>query len=82
MDDWEKTVPLNMCPAVECSSRFPPRRITLKGFSELHEALEKVADGTPYDYYHCLGQCNRIWRIERHDRVRGEPYQAPEWKLG
>jgi hypothetical protein len=79
MVDWRKTIPLTTCPATECESRFAPTPITAKDHPELHARLERVANGRPYDYYHCGGWCKRIWRIQRCDRVSGGTYDEPQW---
>lgn len=79
MVDWRKTIPLTTCPAVECESSSAPRLIAAKDHPAIHAQLERVADGRPFDYYHCNGGCKRVWRIERYDRVREDPYHEPQW---
>ena len=79
MPDWKRAIHITVCPAAECESRVPPHRITAERFPDLWGKLEAVTSAQTYDYYHCQGQCKRIWRIERHDRVHGEPYREPEY---
>jgi hypothetical protein len=77
MTDLRATIRLTKCPATEC--RHPaPRQITAEDPEGVHEKLERVAEGRPFDYYHCAGWCKRIWRIERYDCYAGEPYHEPE----